>query len=131
MIKYLNIAATAVLIGSAVYAYSIKYQTLYRADQLAKLEHQIRQQRDALAVQRAEWAHLTRPDRIQPLADKYLPDLVETRPIQVVTFADLPERTLRGDEIGRKLEALGLGEPTNTPRTVRDRAPATPSGKAR
>lgn len=125
MIRFLNIVATAALIGSAVYAYSIKYQTLYRSDQIAKLEHQIRQERDALALQRAEWAHLTRPDRIQPLADKYLPDLVETRPAQVMTFATLPERTLRGDEIGRKLEALGLGEPTNTPRASRDAAPAT------
>ena len=65
-------------------------------------------------MQRAEWAHLTRPDRIAPLADKYLTDLEMTRPTQMVTFAQLPDRAARGDEIGKKLEALGLAEPTNT-----------------
>ena len=43
MIRFLNIVAAAALIGSAVYAYSIKYQTIYRSDQIAKLTRQIQQ----------------------------------------------------------------------------------------
>ncbi|MCB1544805.1 MAG: hypothetical protein H6872_12880 [Methylobacteriaceae bacterium] len=131
MIRFLNIVAAAALVGSAVYAYSIKYQTIYRTDQIAKLTRQIQQERDGLNVQRAEWAHLTRPDRIAPLADKYLTDLEMTRPNQMATFAQLPERSMRGDEIGKKLEALGLAEPTNTPSARRPPAPATPAGAAR
>ena len=127
MIRFLNIVAAAALIGSAVYAYTIKYQTIYRADQIAKLTRQIQQERDGLNMQRAEWAHLTRPDRIAPLADKYLTDLEMTRPNQIVTFAQLPDRAARGDEIGKKLEALGLAEPTNTPSASRSPAPATPT----
>ena len=38
---------------------------------------------------------------------------------------------VRGDEIGKKLEALGLAEPTNTPSARRPPAPATPAGAAR
>ena len=130
MIRFLNIVAAAALIGSAVYAYSIKYQTIYRSDQIAKLTRQIQHERDGLNVQRAEWAHLTRPDRIEPLADKYLTDLEMTRPAQMVTFAQLPERAMRGDEIGKKLEALGLAEPTNTPGGSRSPAQATPTTPA-
>lgn len=130
MIRLLNIAACAALIGSAVYAYSIKYQTLYRSDQIAKLTRQIQHERDAVQMQKAEWAHLVRPDRLAPLADKYL-DLEKTKPGQIVSFAALPERTLKGDAIGRKLEALGLSEPTNTPGAARNPAPATPSSGAR
>ena len=128
MIRFLNIAACAALIGSAVYAYSIKYQTLYRSDQIAKLTRQIQQEKDAIGMQRAEWSHLVRPDRLAPLADKYL-TLEITKPNQIVTFAALPERAARGDEIGRKLESLGLSEPTNTPATKRTATPsATPGG---
>ena len=127
MIRFLNIVAAAALVGSAVYAYTIKYQTIYRADQIAKLTRQIQMERDGLNMQRAEWAHLTRPDRLLPLADKYLIDLEMTRPNQIVTFAQLPDRAARGDEIGKKLEALGLAEPTNTPSASRFSAPATPT----
>ncbi len=130
MIRFLNIVAAAALVGSAVYAYSIKYQTIYRSDQIAKLTRQIQQERDGLNMQRAEWEHLTRPDRIAPLADKYLTDLEMTRPTQMVTFAQLPDRAARGDEIGKKLEALGLAEPTNTPSATRPPAPATPTAPA-
>ena len=130
MIRFLNIAACAALIGSAVYAYSIKYQTLYRSDQIAKLTRQIQQEKDAIGMQKAEWAHLVRPDRLAPLADKYL-DLEITHPNQIVTFAALPEPTPKGDSIGRKLEALGLAEPTNTPGAPHNAAPATPTSGAR
>lgn len=128
MIRFLNIIAAAALIGSAVYAYTIKYQTIYRSDQIAKLTRQIQQERDGLNMQRAEWEHLTRPDRLAPLADKYIAELEATRPNQMATFAQLPERAQRADEIGRKLEALGLSEPTNTPSASRPSGPATPTG---
>ncbi len=63
---------------------------------------------------RAEWAHLTRPERIQALADKFL-DLQPIALRQIVSADALPERTARTDAIGGKLESLGLAEPTNTP----------------
>ena len=123
MIRLLNVLACLALLGSAVYAYSIKYQTLYRAEQIAKMKREIAAARDTIGMQRADWAFLTRPARLQPLADKYL-DLQQTTVGQIATLAALPERAARVDAIGRKLEMLGLGEPTNTPQGA---APATPS----
>ena len=127
MIRFFNVVACLALIGSAGYAYSIKYQTLYQSEQIAKMKREIAGVRDALGMQRAEWAFLTRPERLQPLVDKYL-DLQQTTAGQFGSLASLPERTQRVDTIGRKLEALGLGEPTNTPQSA---AAVTPSGGAR
>ena len=73
MLRFLNIVAILALVGSAVYAYSIKYQTSYRAEQIVKDQaSRSRQERDAIAVLRAEWSYMTRPERIQQLADRYL-----------------------------------------------------------
>lgn len=130
MIRFLNVVACGVLIGSAVYAYTIKYETIYRSEQLAKVSHQIKAERDAIGVLRAEWGYLTRPDRLQALSDKYL-DLQNVKPDQIVEFAALPDRPQKVDSIGRKLEALGLGEPTSTPATGRDATSSTPASGAR
>jgi cell division protein FtsL len=122
MIRFLNLLAIAALIGSAVYAYTIKYETIYRAEQIAKMKHEIQAERDGIGVLRAEWAHLARPERVQELATKYL-DLRQLSLNQVVSAGALPEKAARVDAIGRKLETLGLAEPTNTPR-----AKTAPSG---
>jgi hypothetical protein len=46
---------------------------------------------------------------------------------RLAQFADLPERPDKDDEIGRKLELLGLSAPTSTPRAQAARTVATPS----
>ena len=129
MIRLLNIVAIAAFIGSAVYAYTIKYEAIYRAEQITKLKHEIQAERDAIGVLRAEWTHLARPERIQELATRYL-DLQPLSLNQIVSAATLPDKGVRVDTIGRKLETLGLAEPTNTPRGKTAPAPATP-GAAR
>jgi hypothetical protein len=126
MLRLLNIVAILALIGSAVYAYSIKYQTAYRAEQIAKTKIEIKQERDAIAVLRAEWAYMTRPERLQPLADKYLPDLKPLQLTQLVPAAALPQKT-RGDSIGAKLSEIGLGLPATPP--AASATPTTPKSE--
>lgn len=109
MLRFLNLVAIAALFGSAVYAYTTKYQTSYRAEQIAKTNIEIKAERDAIAVLRAEWAYMSRPARLQELADKYLPDLQPLQVAQLVDVNAIPERSARGDGIGDKLDALGLG----------------------
>ena len=125
MVRFLNFLAVLALVGSAIYAYSIKYETIFHAERIVKLKHEIKAEQDEIATLRAEWAHLTRPERVQALADKFL----ELQPValrQIVRADALPERTARTDAIGDKLDALGLAEPTNTPRDGAAASPATP-----
>lgn len=130
MLRFLNVVAILALVGSAVYAYSIKYQTILRAEQINKMKHEVKAERDAIAVLRAEWSFLTRPERVQQLADKHL-DLQPLTVSQIVTAQSLPEKPERIDSIGRKLDALGLGGAATTPGSGGEPAPTTPKGKGR
>ncbi len=128
MWRLLHLVAIAALVGSAVYAYSIKYETIWYSEQMVKLKHKIEGENDAIAMLRADWAHLARPERIQSLVATYL----RTQPLalsQIVRVTDLPDRAPRVDAIGRKLDALGLGAPTNTPREAKGSAGATPGSR--
>jgi hypothetical protein len=127
MIRLLNVAAILCLIGSALYAYRTKYDTLYDTEEVAKLTRQVEAEKTAIETLRGEWQAMSAPGRMQILADKYL-DLV---PLNVrhtaVSPAELPRKQAGGDEIGAKLDSLGLGEPTTTP-AARGAGGSTPAG---
>jgi hypothetical protein len=107
MLRFLNVLAIAALIGSAVYAYSIKYATLYQAERMAKLQRELQSETDSVAMLRAEWSHVAAPVRVEALADKYLGGQVMELS-QIATLSSLPDKVFRGDEIGSKLQDLGL-----------------------
>jgi hypothetical protein len=127
MIRLLNLAAICCLVASALYAYRTKYDTLYDTEEAAKLTRQVEAEKISIATLRGEWQAMSAPARMQILADKYL-DLV---PLNVrhtaVSAAELPRKQAESDEIGRKLDALGLGEPTTTP-SGRGSGGSTPTG---
>jgi hypothetical protein len=54
MIRIMNILAIAALIGSAIYAYTIKYETIFHAETIVKLQHEIKSEQDKIGVLRAE-----------------------------------------------------------------------------
>jgi cell division protein FtsL len=114
MWRLLHVIAIAALIGSAAYVYSVKYQTIYASEQIVKTRHRIAKERDAINLLRAEYAHLTRPDRLQALADSQL-DMQPLALNQIVKADDLPEPGPKVDSIGRKLESLGLLGESATP----------------
>lgn len=91
VMRFLNIGVIAGLVLAAAYVYDIKYQSTLRAERVAKLQHDLRRERDAIASLRAEWARLGNPRRIQTLADRHL-SLVPVKPHQFVDFENLPER---------------------------------------
>lgn len=137
MIRLLNLIAVVGLIASAIYAYSIKYDTLYQGGQVSKLKSALHKERQATAVLRAEWQLLTRPDRLQAAVEKHLA-LEPIGTSHLGRLADLPARPERGDEIGRLLAATatpkektsGVAEPRTTgslTRTVSTRTPSTAS----
>ena len=124
MIRLIHMIVICSLVASAGYAYSIKYETLYQAEQVAKLKTKLQKERDAIAVLKAEWHLLNRPDRLQAVAERHL-DLQPLNVQQLARLSDLPNRPPREDSIGRKLEML-LG-PTATPRDRQQDGAHTPS----
>ncbi len=114
MIRFLNIVAVVALIASAIYAYSIKYKTIFHAETIAKLRNDIKKEQDQIGMLRADWAHLTRPERVQSLSESLL-DLQPLALNQIVRADAVPDKAPKIDSIGRKLEDLGLMAPTATP----------------
>ncbi len=128
MLRYLNVLSVAALVGPAIFAYSIKYETMRYSAEIVKLQHSIERETDRIGMLRAEWAHVTRPGRLQALADRHL-EMQAVAVDQVVKAADLPERAARVDAIGHKLELLGLAEPTATPNDKKSGATTPTSGR--
>jgi hypothetical protein len=129
MIKLFHVAAIGALISSALYAYTIKYETLYHSEELQKLKARALKEREAIAVLKAEWQHLNRPERLQVLADRHL-QLERLQISQIVRFQDVPAKAAQQDSIGKKLELLGLSDAAPTaslPRTAPAARPAPPA----
>lgn len=128
--RILNVVAVIALIASAVWVYRIKYDATLHAEHAVKLKKQIAQEVDAVAVLKAEWAYLARPDRVQALAVQHL-DLKPLTREQNVRLASLPDRPAPVDEIGKKMEALGLmGEDASIALDKETSAPAVKKAPA-
>jgi hypothetical protein len=108
MLRLLNVLAIFGLIGTAAWAYSIKYETIYYAEQVKKLEKRMERERDAIAVLRAEWQHINKPVRLQLLADRHL-QLQAMQATQIASAKDLPAKPVQQDLLGSKLDELLTG----------------------
>ena len=107
MWRLMHFVAIGALVASAVYVYSIKYKTILWSEKIVETRHAIEKEQDAINVLRAEYAFLTRPERLQTLADKDL-GMQPLALSQIVKPGDLPEQQPKIDSIGRKIESLGL-----------------------
>lgn len=58
----------ASVIGLGFWAYTENYATQQALKDVARLNAEIADLRDALSIQRAEWAYLNRPDRLRELS---------------------------------------------------------------
>ena len=68
MMRFLNVLALVVLIGSAISAYSVKYETILVAEKLKKREGEMQREKERIDILKAEWELLNRPSRLQALA---------------------------------------------------------------
>jgi cell division protein FtsL len=89
--RLLNFCVLMLLIFAAAYVYEIKFESTLRAERVAKMRHDVRRERDAIAALRAEWAQLENPARIQGLARRHL-KLRPAEPAQYDSLDRLPER---------------------------------------
>ena len=89
--RLLNMLVICTLVLAASAVYKIKFDSTLQGARVSKLSNELRSERDAIAVLRAEWAKLDTPARIQGLADRHLA-LRPMKPTQFDDFARLPPR---------------------------------------
>jgi hypothetical protein len=66
-------------------------ESTVRTERVLRLHQEIREQREAIAVLRAEWSRLDAPLRLQGLAERHLP-LKPLAATQYDSLKNLPER---------------------------------------
>lgn len=91
MLRFVNICLVLGLVGLAYVIYQAKYEAHALDERIVVLNRELETERDALAVLRAEWSLLNRPERIERLAKKYL-RLVPPRAQQLVILDEVTER---------------------------------------
>lgn len=123
MVRLLNVLAIATLVGSAIYAYSIKYETIFRAEKIVQLRQQIKSEEDSIAMLRAEWEHVSRPERIEALANQFL-SLQQPSLRQIVPIQALPDKVKEAAPAPEPDALLGS---TDTPHSQNADALTTPT----
>src|SRR5215468_1551686 len=109
--RFLHLLVIGALIFAAAYVYRIKMESTARVERVLNLRAEIREQRDAIAVLRSEWAKLDAPLRLQGLAERHLP-LKPLNANQYDQLKNLPERPPsfvrpgERDPIGAMLNAI-------------------------
>lgn len=89
--RVIHLLVIGMLVFAAAYVYRIKMESTSRVERVLRLNAEIREQRDAIATLRAEWAKLDAPLRLQGLADRYL-QLKPLNATQYDSLKNLPER---------------------------------------
>jgi hypothetical protein len=121
-VRIIHLLVIAMLVFAAAYVYRIKMESTSRTERVLRLNAEVREQRDAIAALRAEWARLDAPLRLQGLAERHL----TLKPITAIQFdqlKNLPDRPpsyfRKGDPdpIGAMLQAI-------EPETVTGSVPA-------
>ena len=83
----LFVMAAGMVIGLSVWAYQENYRTQAMIGETEQLQRDIGDARARLAVLKAEWAYLNRPDRLRDLTE--------------INYNDLQLLPLRPDQFGR------------------------------
>jgi hypothetical protein len=127
--RFIHLLVIGALVFAAAYVYRIKMESTSRTERVLRLNAEIREQRDAIAVLRAEWAKLDAPLRLQGLAERHLA-LKPLAAIQYDSLKNLPERPPNfarpgsRDPIGAMIETIdAAADPANVTGSVPAPAP--------
>jgi hypothetical protein len=109
--RIIHLLVIGALVFAAAYVYRIKMASTARTERVLRLHAEIREQRDAIAVLRAEWTKLDAPLRLQGLVERHL-SLKPINANQYDQLKNLPERPPSfarpgdPDPIGAMIEAI-------------------------
>ena len=117
--RLIHLLVIGVLVFAAAYVYRIKMESTSRTERVLRLNAEVREQRDAIAALRAEWAKLDAPLRLQGLAERHLA-LKPLVAIQYDSLKNLPDRPPNfarpgsRDPIGAMLETIDAAADAST-----------------
>ncbi len=89
--RLIHLLVIGALVCAAAFVYQIKMDSTARTERVLRLRAEIREQREAIAALRSEWARLDAPLRLQGLAERHLP-LKPLTATQYDSLKSLPER---------------------------------------
>ncbi len=89
--RFIHLFVICALVFAAAYVYRIKMDSTVRTEKVQRLRADIREQREATAALKAEWAKLETPSRMQDLAERHL-GLKPVVANQYDPLKNLPER---------------------------------------
>jgi hypothetical protein len=108
--RLLHLLVIGMLVFAAAYVYRIKMESTARTERVLRLHAEIREQRDAIAGLRAEWARLDAPLRLQGLADRHL----ALKPINATQYDQLRNLPERPPNFAKPGDADPIGAMINT-----------------
>lgn len=129
MVRLLSLLAFGFLAGLVILIYDMKFETRRLENRAAQIVRAIEDEKDNVALMRAEWSHVTRPERVEKLTREIL-NLVPVKSSQVIQQADFMDALSRRhavavqaegwrahDEIGALIRSGGMGR-GNAPATA-------------
>jgi hypothetical protein len=117
--RIIHLLVIGALVFAAAHVYRIKMESISRTERVLRLQADIREQRDAIAGLRGEWARLDAPRRLQGLADRHLA-LKPLSATQYDSLKNLPERPPNfvrpgdPDPIGAMIETIDAAAATGS-----------------
>lgn len=96
MNRFINFCLLGVMIVAAIAVYDMKHRVETASINVARLESDIQMEREAIALLKAEWSHLTQPARLQQLIERYDNYFVlrDVGADQIATVSDIPLRPI-------------------------------------
>ncbi len=89
--RFIMLAWVLMFVVASYGLYRVKYQVLSIRSEIAQTTRSLQQERENLHAAAAEWAYLTRPERLERLSEKYL-HLQPMQPNQVADIKGLDTR---------------------------------------
>jgi len=108
--RIIHLLVLGMLVFAASYVYRIKMESTSRTERVLRLHAEIREERDAIAALRAEWARLDAPLRLQGLADRHL----VLKPINATQYDQLKNLPERPPNFARPGDPDPIGAMINT-----------------
>jgi hypothetical protein len=122
-LRIIHLLVIGALVFAAAYVYRIKMESTARTERVLRLHAEIREQRDAIAVLRSEWAKLDAPLRLQGLAERHL----SLKPLNATQYDSLKNLPERPPSFPKPEDADPIGAMLNTVNASRDPAATTGS----